>query len=259
MVVEAREDSVRLFGDLRDNQWPNLKAVANLLLQRQSAGIIIDCKHLKEVTSEGADTFLDAVRYIEANKARIVVAGLPPNVLATLRDVPGLRSGLPVASTVDEARRSLQLDGTAEAPSAVASETALLVPVLKKDTALHGTQTACRLGNDSKSEIHLAYMLSVPRNLPLQTPQPELEQEADSLLTECEAVVKGFGLKSVRHLQRTRDPGEGILTLIETLNIKTLVLSRSGSGGSDDPFTDAVLNRAQCEVIISQLPSQSQA
>ena len=71
--------------------------------------------------------------------------------------------------------------------------------------------------------------------------------------------MKGFGLKSVRHLQRTRDPGEGILTLIETLNIKTLVLSRSGSGGSDDPFTDAVLNRAQCEVIISQLPSQSQA
>jgi anti-anti-sigma regulatory factor len=255
LIVEAREDTVRLYGDIRDNQWLTIKAVTNLLLRKHPHGIIIDCTHLADVTSEGGETFLDAIHYIEAAAARIVLAHLPDAVFTTLKSVPGLRSRLPISSTVDEARRSLQAGGLADTTGAVEG-TGTLVPLLYADAAEHATATACRLGREAKSDIHLAYMLTVPRTMPLNTPLPEAEEEAQRILDASEAVVRKYGLKSFRHIQRSRDRNEGVLQMVDSLKIKTLVLSRPpGERRTDDDASEAVLRRAQCEVIIDQMPS----
>jgi hypothetical protein len=254
MIVEAREDTVRLYGDLRENQWLTIKAVTNLLLRKHPAGIIIDCTHLGDVTADGAETFLEAIYYIEAANARIVVVQLPDNVLATLRAVPGLRSRLPVSATVDEARSSLQIGGRADVSAAVEGA-GIMVPFLYPETAAHATATACRLGKESKADIHLAYILTVPRTMPLNTPQPEDEARAAPILDACEAICKKYGLRAFRHILRARDRNEAVLQAIESLKIKTLVLGRpSHVGGDGEDASESVLRRAECEVIIDQMP-----
>ncbi|HEY3266157.1 MAG TPA: universal stress protein [Armatimonadota bacterium] len=254
MIVEARDDTVRLYGDLRENQWLTIKAVTNLLLRKHPHGIIIDCTHLNDVTSDGAETFMDAIRWIEAANARIVVAQLPEPVLATLKTVPGLRSRLPISANVDEARRSMQISGTTDVTTA--GGRGILVPLLFPAAAEHAASTACRLGREAKSDIHLAYLLSVPRTMPLNTPLPEEEARAQALLDACEAVVKRYGLRAFRHIQRSRDRNEAVLHLVEALKISTLILSRppDADRGGEDP-TETVLRRAQCEVIIDQMPA----
>ena len=255
MIVEAREDSVRLYGDIRDNQWLTIKAVTNLLLRKHPHGIIIDCTHLADVTSEGGETFLDAIHFIESADARMVLAQLPEAVLATLKSVPGLRSRLPIASTVDEARKSLLAGGMADTSTAIQG-TGSLVPLLYPEAAEHAVSTACRLGRDAKSDIHLVYLLTVPRTMPLNTPMPEAEDAAQALLDRCEAIVRKYGLRSFRHIQRSRDRNEGVLQMVESLKIKTLVLSRPpGEGRAADDASEAVLRRAVCEVIIDQMPN----
>jgi anti-anti-sigma regulatory factor len=255
VIVEAREDTVRLYGDIRNNQWLTIKAVTNLLLRKHPRGIIIDCTHLADVTSDGGETFLDAIQFIEAADARIVLAHLPQGVFTTLKSVPGLRSRLPIAGTVDEARKSLLTGGRADTSTAVAG-TGILVPLINPDAAGHATATACKLGRDAKADIHLVFLLTVPRTMPLNTPLPDAEDAAQRLLDECEAVVHRYGMKCFRHIQRTRDRNEGVLQMVESLKIRTLILSRKVGQDrtEDDDASEAALRRAQCEVIVDQLP-----
>src|SRR5260221_6268820 len=112
MIVTTRGDMVGLSGALVKNQWMTIKAAANLLLKEHPEGIIIDCSELDNVSEEGAKTFLDAMRDIQAAGARIVVCSLPENVMQVLRTVRTVRSQLPIASCLEEARASLRLSGT---------------------------------------------------------------------------------------------------------------------------------------------------
>src|SRR5215470_1559686 len=121
MIVTSSDDVVRLSGALVKNQWLTIKAAANLLLQSHPQGIIIDCGELTHVSEDGAKTFLDAIKDIQAAGARMVVCNLPPEVLQVIRSVPGVRSQLPIANSVDEARASLRLSG--EAPKTEAGQT----------------------------------------------------------------------------------------------------------------------------------------
>ena len=110
MIIEAREDTVTLRGAITSNIWPAIQASAALLLENHPTGIIIDCSPLTRITPKGAETFTDAARYIQEQNARIVVAGLAPELLEIGKAVPGVRSQLPVCDTVDEARASLSLE-----------------------------------------------------------------------------------------------------------------------------------------------------
>jgi len=175
MIIEAREDVVRLEGALDKNLWPTIQAAANLLLRHHMEGIIVDGSELTECSAEGAKTFRDAMDYIERYRARIVVCNLPECVEDVVRAVPGVRSRLPIAETLEEARASLRLAGPM--PSrAVAGRPPLeiLVPLLSGDSAA-ATTLACRLasaeGDGRKARLHLAYVLEVPR-CPNRKPKP---------------------------------------------------------------------------------------
>src|SRR5437879_2535309 len=109
MIVTGKNDIVQLSGALHKNQWLTIKATARLLLQQHSQGILIDCSELTEVSEEGTKTFLEAMRDIQGEGARIVLVNLPDNVLQVMRCVPGVRSQLPIAKSEEEARASLRV------------------------------------------------------------------------------------------------------------------------------------------------------
>src|SRR5947209_19925430 len=109
MIIETKDDVVRLSGSLARNQWMTIKAAANLLLTNHPEGIIVDCSHLEGISEDGAKTFLEATRDIEATKSPILVVSLPQQVLAVCKTVPGVRSQLPIADTIEEARASLRM------------------------------------------------------------------------------------------------------------------------------------------------------
>src|ERR1700709_2224051 len=98
MIIEAREDVVKLEGNLDKNLWPTIQAAANLLLRHHPQGIIVDGSELANCSPEGAKTSRDAMDYIGRYRARIVVCGLPECVMDVIRAVPGVRSRLPVTA-----------------------------------------------------------------------------------------------------------------------------------------------------------------
>src|SRR5579862_4697127 len=109
MIVSGKNDVVQLSGALHKNEWLTIKALAKILLQQYPEGILIDCSELTDVSEGGTKTFLEAVRDIQGEGARIVFVNLPDHVLQVVRTVPGVRSQLPIAASEAEARASLRM------------------------------------------------------------------------------------------------------------------------------------------------------
>src|SRR6185503_16538120 len=108
MIVATKDDCVHLSGSLAKNQWLFIKAAAVDLLTNHPQGTVIDCSELEHISEEGAKTFLDAMRDIQAGGAKMIVNGVPEPILQVIRSVPGVRSQLPIANTIAEARASLR-------------------------------------------------------------------------------------------------------------------------------------------------------
>jgi len=266
MIIEAREDVVRLEGALDKNLWPTIQAAANLLLRHHIEGIIVDGGGLTGCSPEGAKTFRDAMDYIERYRARIVVCDLPECVMDVVRAVPGVRSRLPIADTLEEARASLRLAGPGQSRALAGNHPPLeiLVPLLSGDNPTATTALACRLasakGDGRKARLHLAYVLEIPRHLPLTAPFPEEEAAAGKALDEAVRSALCEGVHAEPLVTRARDVGEEIVTRAAALNASLIVLCYLPT---DDPgetrlanVTRTVLNRAPCEVILNKQPRQ---
>lgn len=265
IIIEARDDVVMLEGALDKNLWPTIQAAANLLLRHHIQGIIIDGSALTGCSPEGAQTFRDAMDYIERYRARIVVSGLPENVMQVVRTVPGVRSRLPISATLDEARASLRLARDGAGRGAVPGGRDLqdiLVPLLRRDAPETATMLACRLARagGQKAQIHVTYVFEVPRQLPLNAPLPEEEAEASRTLKAAEDWVRREGLNAVAHVARARDVGEEIVHQAGQVSARIIVLSCGASGEPCEDFMTRialpVLGHAPCEVILNKLPSQ---
>lgn len=266
MIIEAREDVVQLEGELDKNLWPTIQAAANLLLRHHAEGIIVDGSALTGCSAEGAKTFRDAMDYIARYRARIVVCALPENVLESIRAVPGVRSRLPVTATLEEARASLKLGGAngTRANGGANTPQNILVPLLRPEHTEAASSLACRLakaasggeGGAQKSRLHLAYILEVPRHLPLTAPLPEEEALASQALAAATDAARCEGVTASPIVTRTRDAGEEIVTQAAALEASLIVLAYQRP---DDPadtlmqrVTRTVIDRAPCEVILNK-------
>lgn len=264
MIIEAREDVVRLEGGLDKNIWPTIQAAANLLLRHHPGGIIVDAGGISRCTPEGAKTFRDGMDYIERFRARIVVSGLPQDVLDVVRAAPGIRSRLPVAGSLDEARASLKLSGPGGARAvAGAQPRSILVPLLRTDRPEAAGALACRLAKaepGQKSRLHLACVLEVPRHLPLTAPLPEEEAEAARLLEAAASAARCEGVTAETLVTRARDAGEEIVHQAEALGASMIVLAYLPSDDPSDTFMSRVsrtiLDRAPCEVVLNKQPAR---
>ena len=261
MIIEAREDVVKLEGTLDKNLWPTIQAAANLLLRHHPQGIIVDGSELTGCSPEGAKTFRDAMDYIERYRAHIVVSALPDGVMEVIRAVPGVRSRLPVAATIEEARASLSLSkpGGDRATSGGDVPQSILVPLLRPDDPHAAAALACRLARADtthKSRLHLVYILEVPRHLPLAAPLPEEEAEAARTLESAAACARAAGVTVEPRVTRARDAGEEIVTQAVSLEASLIVLTYLPSGDPSDTLTErvtrTVLDRAPCEVVLDK-------
>lgn len=267
MIIETKDDVVRLSGSLTRNQWMTIKAAANLLLTNHPEGIIVDCSHLEGISEDGAKTFLEAMRDIEAAKSRILFVSLPHQVMAVCKTVPGVRSQLPIADTVEDARASLRManrpgvlrekrpTGTSDSSKRT---TTILVPIVANMELTYGAALAARLSRGTKADIRLVYFLEVPRTLPLNAPLVEEEQSAQRMLRDAVESARTEGAPASEHVERVRDAAEGILATAKNYQVDTLVLGATTephAGEQHERFhylVDTLIHRAPCEVIVGR-------
>ncbi|MCE7700084.1 MAG: universal stress protein [Methanobacterium paludis] len=226
------------------------------MLQDHPQGIIIDCSELERVSEDGAKTFLEAMHDIQLAGARMVVANLPQDVLQVIRTIPGVRSQLPIASSLEEARASLLL--SAHAPSMDGQplgENSILVPLVDCVDIGHTLAIAARFARDLRQQIVLVYLLQVALNLPLCTPLPEEELEANRRMEQAMHLAKTFNIHPAIHIERVRDPDEGLLQVIKKQKAShVIVASRADQANTEEFQTllDLLLHRAPCDVLIGR-------
>lgn len=206
MIIHVKGDVIEVKGSLVKNHWVALRSAVGLLLDRHPSGVIIDGSGLTEMNEAGAHTFIDAAGFIQAQNARVVVSGLPSDILERIRRIPGARSQLPLAASIEEARASLAV-GVGEAVPEAKRRPAILVPLLGdwqraiEYAAHHADRTA---------DIHLLYVMEVPRALPLGEPLPEMEAQATATLSEAEGLLSRSGITVRRMTTRARTAVEGV-------------------------------------------------
>jgi anti-anti-sigma regulatory factor len=255
MIVATRDDIVRLSGALVKNQWLTIKAAANLLLREHPEGIIIDCGGLTHVSEEGTKTFLEAMRDIKAAGARILVANLPDEVMQVIRSVPGVRSQLPIASSVEEARASLRLGGVPVEAERATPEGGILIPLLEKLDVEYALLVAARIHRDLHLPVTLACPLVVARNLPIGAPLPEEETAANKALEQAALAARKLNMPVSRHVERVRDAEEGLLQMIRHFKVSHVIVSAYADRLRDESFMklmDLLFQRAPCNVLIGR-------
>lgn len=209
MIVESYEDVIILSGALRSNFWETIHTAISLTLKRHPTGVIVDCSGISQCTESGAETFRDAMEFIQRHDARIIVAAVPDHVLDVLKLVPEVRSQLAIAKTVEDARRSLDLllptPEKKKREPVVHTHGRVLTVLTGGKTDSDALHMAWHIADTQLAEVHLVFVVIVPRHLPLQTPMPESEQAALDALESGRAFLNDRGIPSVSHLERSRD------------------------------------------------------
>jgi nucleotide-binding universal stress UspA family protein len=251
MIIQAKGDVIRLVGSLAENQWSAIKSAVSLLLAEHPGGVIIDGAGLTEVSEAGAHTFLEASNFIQSQSSRVIVCGLSDPIIKEIKKIPGVRSQLVLAPTIDEARASLE-SGGATAASEGKARPAVLVPLMGAwPRALNFAVTEATI---RRAEIHLLYVLQVPRNLPLGAPMPEKEQEAQQLLAEAEKALKRRGVTVRKRTTRARDIAEGAAKFAAEMNPQIVVLAyykeELAQEGSRHEIVGTFCHEAPCDVAI---------
>lgn len=232
MIIEARDDTITLRGEVKSNIWPAIQAAAALLLENHPTGIILDGSGLTKITPKGAETFAHAFAYIASQNARIMVVGLTDEMLEIGKTVPGVRSQLPIAASVEEARSSLELGELT--PRRGKARVAAVVPIL--GNWRRAVYFADKLACGENCEVHLVDLIKVPRTLPLGSPLPEREAAGQQRLEEAQGLVRKTGLKSFSHVERVRSES-GLDEFAKRLNANFSVISIDRAG-KDEPRMD---------------------
>lgn len=260
MIVESYEDVIILSGALRSNFWDTIHTAISLTLKRHPSGVIIDFSGITEATEEGLDTFVDAMHFINSHDARIIVAAVPEPVMQILRRVPEVKSQLPIAASVAEARRSLDLL-TEQEEGKKKKGKAIVAPLGASNIIVCLTGDRCdvealRLGSqiaDSvAAEIHLVYVVIVPRELPLQSPLPKQEELAFAAIDQAKAFLKDQHLAHKPRLERGRDIASAIEDVLEEINANLVIiplLSAPDQVESSAKLVKSVLAKVTKEVI----------
>jgi nucleotide-binding universal stress UspA family protein len=137
----------------------------------------------------------------------------------------------------------------------------ILVPTSGFPYSERGVELACRLGQEQRAQIFLAYIMEIPRTMPLGIPLPDLEQKAREALERADSIVVLHGLKTDKMVHRARIAGEEISRIAREKDVDMIVLGiRSHVGLTENILgrtSDVILRQAPCEVIIDKLPGET--
>lgn len=250
MIVESYEDVIVLSGALRANYWDTVHTAISLLLKRHPTGVIIDCSGLTECSDEGAETFRDIMSFIaQFEDARILVAAVPANVLETLKQVPEVRSQLAIAASVDEARKSLDLlvEEPTKGRKKVAQEikTKIVLYLTGRPSDLEGLAAGERLAESLGAELELAYVVVVPRDLPITAALPKDEAIAAEAIASARAFFKEREVPYEAYLERGRDVASALAELCENIGAERLLIPLSNKPADADKDLNLVRSVTQ--------------
>ena len=133
----------------------------------------------------------------------------------------------------------------------------ILVPTIGNVFAGREVELACRLGQEQKASILLAYLLEVPRTLPLDASMPEEEAKAREALDLAKTIVDLHGLSSTMEMLRARVAGEKIAQVAREEDVDLIVVGmRPGMGLAYETFArtvDVLMRKAPCELLIDRV------
>lgn len=257
MIVESYEDVIVLSGPLTSNHWETIQTAVSLLLKRHPSGVVIDCSQLTKMTPEGAETFHDTIKFVHSHKeARVVVAAVPPHVLDVLRSVPDVRSQLPMAATVEEARRSLDLlvdesEGKKKRGPNRTYVRKILAALCPNSWDEYLLRVVSDLVDKDKTKIVLLIPIIVPRELPLQSPLPEVEEQAAAYAAIATKILEAEGVGHEIVVERARDFGALVIETSNEMNAAHVVLGLAP--GHEEDIVSAKMFRSMLERVTRPL------
>ncbi len=234
MIIETYEDVIVISGSLKSNQWDTIHTAISLNLRRHPQGVILDCSGLVDANEAGIETFRSVMKFLEGHDARVIVASVPPQISEVLRKVSDVRSQLPIAANVEEARKSLYFftDGEVEdedhkkkkPSSTIRSNYSFLVVVNANECDKHVVSTAREMAEGLQASVHLVYPLIVPRHLPLQSVLAEEEELALRALRANSKVFEREELPFEMHLERGREIAATIEDAAERVSATHIII-----------------------------------
>ncbi len=261
MIVESYEDVVLLSGALVNNQWSTLHTALSLQLQRHPEGVVIDCSGLSEMNEAGADTFYHVMQFLAHHDARVIVAALPKPLLEIVKNVPDVRSQLPMAPTLEEARNSLYLltDGESAKEDHKASkhkyEKHLLVCLSGTRCDQYLLETAVQLAEGLSTQVHLLYPITVPREMPINAPLPAIEAEAKNSLEKAEGIMIQKRVAHSMRVARGRDSAAAVLSAIEEVPADYVLFGLPQEDeGDPGKLVSAAMSKLSQELIFVRAP-----
>lgn len=265
MIVESYEDIIILSGSLHSNQWETLHTAISLNLRRHPEGVVVDCSGLTDINERGADTFRSVMNYLEAHDARVIVAAVPPKIMEVLRNVPDVRSQLPIVATVEEARKSLFLVSDPEAESQQKrkrgpdKQNQLLVCLAGTDCDNYVLDTASQIAEGLDAQVRAVFPIIVPREMPIQSPLPEIESTAKSSLEYADTSLEEHEIEHSLQVERGRDVASAIADVLLEHPATHVVIGLPADDALDPAgkLVKSVLAKVKCSVIFVRGPQDN--
>lgn len=134
----------------------------------------------------------------------------------------------------------------------------VLAPAVDMPYSMRSLEVAYRLAQGTGGSVSLAFVLEVPRSLPLDASLPEAEVVAAGALNDAREAARPFRITVEPFVHRTRNAADGILKLIAQENIDLLVLGGRPDGlrGLSSDLTRELFRRATCEVVLDYIADE---
>jgi nucleotide-binding universal stress UspA family protein len=133
----------------------------------------------------------------------------------------------------------------------------ILVPVVETVASERAVELACRLGEDQKAEIILAFIMVVPMSLPLETPLPSLEAAGRQALDTARFIVHQHNLLAKPRIMPQRAAADGILRIAREEQVDAIIMGveehRHALPGPLGRTVLDVIRKAECEVILDKV------
>ena len=109
-------------------------------------------------------------------------------------------------------------------PSLTVAYRTLVVPVQRTAESEEALVAAARLATERGATVVVVYVLEVPMDLPLDADLREGEEEAEAVLDSAQALLEGYGVRTVTRLVRARSAGPAIVEEADRRNAELIVL-----------------------------------
>ncbi|HYZ19733.1 MAG TPA: universal stress protein [Gaiellaceae bacterium] len=109
-------------------------------------------------------------------------------------------------------------------PSLTVAYRTLVVPVQRTAESEEALVAAARLATERGATVVVVYVLEVPMDLQLDADLREGEEEAEAVLDSAQALLEGYGVRTVTRLVRARSAGPAIVEEADRRNAELIVL-----------------------------------